>query len=189
MRAALSALPTGFAAVQLRARRLDGAALFAAAKELRAATATATGAASKRAVPLVVNDRADVALAAGADGVHLPSRGLPPATARALVGAARLVGVSTHSVAEALAARTGGADYVVFGPVWPTGKKRDAVGLDALAEAVRACAPMPVFALGGVDATRARAVVATGARVACIGAVLGQADAAAAARALAAAMG
>ena len=138
---------------------------------------------------LVVNDRVDVALAAGADGVHLPARGLPVGDARALVGA-RLVGVSTHRSRRSHRRRPArGADYVVFGPVWPTGEKRAAVGVDALADVVRACAPMPVFALGGVDADRARAVVAVGARVACIGAVLGRTDAGAAARALAAAIG
>ena len=175
--AALGELPD--AAVQLRAKRLDGSALFAAARQLRAI-----------APILVVNDRADVALAAGADGVHLPARGLPAADARVLVGAGRIVGVSTHSREEAIAAARAGADYVVYGPVWPTGggEKAPAVGLDALAEVVRACAPMPVFALGGVDADRARAAFAVGARVACIGAVLGRPDAAAGARALAAAM-
>jgi len=179
--AALGELPD--AAVQLRAKRLDAAALFAAAHALRAI-----------APILVVNDRADVALAAGADGVHLPARGLPLADARALLGAGRIVGVSTHARDEAIAAARAGADYVVYGPVWPTGGAADgggkapAVGLDALAEVVRACAPMPVFALGGVDADRARAAFAVGARVACIGAVLGRPDAAAGARALAAAM-
>ena len=177
VRDAIDTLPRGFAAVQLRAKRLEGAALFAAATALRVV-----------APILVVNDRVDVALAAGADGVHLPSRGLPVAVARALVGG-RLVGASTHLLAEAVAARRDGADYVVFGPVWPTGDKGDAVGLDALAEAVRACAPMPVFALGGVDAERARAAVAVGARVACIGAVLGQSEPGSAARAIAAAIG
>jgi len=165
------------AAVQLRAKRLDGAALFAAARKLRAV-----------APVLVVNDRVDVALAAGAYGVHLPARGVPIADARRLVGAG-IVGVSTHTRDEAIAAARAGADYVVFGPVWPTGEKRAAVGVDALADVVRACAPMPVFALGGVDADRARAVISVGARVACIGAVLGRSDAAAGARALAAAIG
>lgn len=177
VRDAIDTLPRGLAAVQLRAKRLAGAALHAAAVALRPV-----------APILLINDRADVALAAGADGVHLPARGLPVAVARALVGA-RLVGASTHLLAEAMAAKRDGADYVVFGPVWPTGQKADAVGVDALAEAVRACAPMPVFALGGVDAERARAAVAVGARVACIGAVLGRSDAGAAARALALAIG
>jgi thiamine-phosphate pyrophosphorylase len=181
VRAAIAALPAGFAAVQLRAKRLEGARLFEAATALRAAIPPG-------AAPLVVNERADVALAAGADGVHLPTRGLPIAVARALVGA-RIVGASTHSLAEAAAAKRDGADYVVYGPVWPTGDKRDAVGLDALADVVRACAPMPVFALGGVDPERARAAIAVGARVACIGAVLGRDDAGAAARAFAAAIG
>ena len=177
--AALRELPG--AAVQLRAKRLDGAALYAAAERLR-----------PLAPLLLINDRADVAVAAGCDGVHLPARGLPVAEARWLIGAERLVGVSTHSLAEALLAARAGADYVVFGPVWPTGapgEKGAAVGLDALAEVVRACAPTPVFALGGVDAERARAAVAVGACIACIGAVLGRQDAAAGARALAAAMG
>jgi thiamine-phosphate pyrophosphorylase len=172
------------AAVQLRAKRLDGAALYAAAQALR-----------QVAPILLVNDRADVALAAGCDGVHLPARGLDVASARALVGARRIVGVSTHSRDQAVAAARAGADYVVFGPVWPTGAragdgaKGAAVGLDALAEVVRACAPMPVFALGGVDAERAPAALAVGARIACIGAVLARPDVAPAARALAAAIG
>jgi thiamine-phosphate diphosphorylase len=127
--------------------------------------------------------------------VHLPARGLDVASARALVGAGRIVGVSTHTRQEAVAAARAGADYVVFGPVWPTGArpgdapKGAAVGLDALAEVVRACAPMPVFALGGVDAERAPAAIAVGARIACIGAVLARPDVAPAARALAAAIG
>ena len=180
--AALRELPG--AAVQLRAKRLDGAALYEAARALR-----------EVAPILLVNDRADVALAAGCDGVHLPARGLDVAAARALVGAQRIVGVSTHTRQQAIAAARAGADYVVFGPVWPTGTrpgdgdKGAAVGVDALADVVRACAPMPVFALGGVDAERAPAALAVGACIACIGAVLARPDVAPAARALAAAIG
>jgi thiamine-phosphate pyrophosphorylase len=175
VQAALRELPD--AAVQLRARALDGRALYDAAVKLRAI-----------APLLLVNDRADVAIAAGADGVHLPARGLGVAAARALVGD-RLVGVSTHTRDEALAAAGAGADYIVYGPVWPTAGKGAPVGVDALADVVRACAPVPLFALGGVDPERARAAIAVGARVACIGAVLGRSDAAAGARALAAAIG
>jgi thiamine-phosphate pyrophosphorylase len=97
--------------------------------------------------------------------------------------------VSTHARDEAVAAARDGADYVAFGPVWPTANKGPAVGVEALAAVVAAVAPLPVFALGGVDAARARQVVAAGARVACIGAVLGAPDPAAGARALAAAIG
>lgn len=179
--AALGALPAGVVAVQLRAKALGGRALYEAALAL---------------VPLVharggllfVNDRVDVALAARADGVHLPSRGLPPEAARRLLGDGLFVGVSTHTPAEAAAACYAGADYVTFGPIFPTAGKGAPVGLATLANVTNAV-PVPLFALGGIDATRAPAVVATGARVACIGAVLAQDDAEAAARALWAAIG
>jgi thiamine-phosphate pyrophosphorylase len=183
--AAIAELPTGAAAVMLRAKALAGRALYAAAERLRAI------------VPiLIVNDRADVAMAVGADGVHLPAQGLPVADARRLCeawagthGGLRLaVGVSTHSLAAALAGADGGADYVVFGPVFATADKGPPVGLAALREVVEAV-PVPVFAIGGVDAGRAASCVAAGARVACIGAVLGRDDAGAGARALAAAIG
>lgn len=182
--AALGAVPRGSVAVQLRAKGMEGRALLAAAEAL-------VEVAHARGAMLMVNERADVALAAGADGVHLPVRGLPVAAARRWLGARLLVGASTHSAAEAERAWRGGADYITFGPVYPTASKAaygPPVGLDALAEAVRAAAG-PVFALGGVDAARAGACVARGARVACIGAVLGQADPAAAARAMLAAIG
>jgi thiamine-phosphate pyrophosphorylase len=183
--AALAALPAGTAAVQLRAKTLGGAALYRAAGELLALARTHDTA-------LLVNDRADVARACGAAGVHLPVRGLPPAVARQCLGAGAIIGASTHSLAEAEAAWRGGADYVTFGPVFATPSKAAwgaPVGLAALTAAVRA-ARGPLFALGGIDgAARAAEVAACGARVACIGAVLGRADAAAGARALAAAIG
>ena len=177
--AALDACAPGEAAVQLRAPGLTGRALLAAATQL-AAIAHAHGAA------LLVNDRVDVALAAGADGVHLPASGLLPARARQLGGDDFLVGVSTHARGEAVAAQAGGADYVVFGPVFFTPSKAAygaPAGLAALGDVARAV-DGPLFALGGVDAARAGACVAAGARVACIGAVLGQADAARGARSI-----
>jgi thiamine-phosphate pyrophosphorylase len=179
--AALSALPPGVAAVQLRAKSLEGRALHQAACGLVEVT-------RGRAL-LFVNDRFDVALAVGADGVHLPARGLPPRPARRGIEAADgklLIGCSTHSLAEAKMAVGGGADFVTFGPVWPTPSKAaygPPVGLEKLTEAVRAL-PVPVFALGGIDADRARACAGVGARVACIGAVLGHADPAAGANSL-----
>jgi thiamine-phosphate pyrophosphorylase len=126
----------------------------------------------------LVNDRADVALAAGADGVHLPARGLSPADARAL--GLRLVGVSAHSAADVERAAREGADFAVFAPVYDTPGKLGQ-GEGALAEACRA-APIPVLALGGVDATNAPRCIEAGARgVACIRSVLGARDPAAAA--------
>lgn len=177
--AALDALPAGAAIVQLRAKALDGRALCSAAEALRAVT--------RGRATLVVNDRVDVALAAGADGVHLPSAGLPVGAARRLGGPRFIVGASTHSLDEIARAVAAGADYVAFGPIWPTtspGPKAPPVGIAGLARAVAAAGRLPLFALGGVDASRAAAVAATGARVACIGAVLGQRDAGAAAAAM-----
>jgi thiamine-phosphate pyrophosphorylase len=158
-------------AVQLRAKGLSGRALLDAAQKLRPLAPT-----------LLVNDRVDVALAAGADGVHLPSRGLDVKNVRKIVPPGFVIGVSTHSLAEARMAQKGGADYVVFGPVFATTKTQP-VGLDALAEVVEALT-IPVFALGGVTVCNAADCAARGARVACIGAVFRQPDPAAAARAL-----
>jgi thiamine-phosphate pyrophosphorylase len=106
--------------------------------------------------------------------------------ARRWLGPDALIGASTHSLAEATMAWRGGADYVTFGPVFATPSKAglgEPVGVTALAEVVRA-APVPVFALGGIDRARVGEIRRAGARVACIGAVLGHADAAAGARAL-----
>ena len=115
-------------------------------------------------VPVVVSARADLALAAGAAGVHLPEHDLPVAAARRLLGAGRLIGRSVHSVAAALEAEAEGADYLVFGSVFAsaTHPGQPAAGLEALrrvAEAVR----IPVLAIGGVDAERAAACRAAGA--------------------------
>ena len=171
--AALGALPAGTAAVQLRAKALDGRALTDAALLLREVTRA-------RGAMLLVNDRVDVALAVGADGVHLPGKGLPAKAARRVCGDRLLIGASTHSLDEARMAQAGGADYVTFGPVFATPSKAafgPPLGLERLTE-VGATLALPVFALGGVDRGRARACVATGARLACIGAVLGRTDAA-----------
>ena len=123
-----------------------------------------------------MNDRADVALYAGADGVHLGRDDLPADAARALLGPDALIGVSTHTVAEAhQVAAAGVADYLGFGPIFATGTKPDhepAVGLDALRAA---CAghSVPVVAIGGIDLSTCRACRDAGAAaVAMIGAVL-----------------
>lgn len=110
---------------------------------------------------VIVNGRADVALAAGADGVHLPSRGLPVPAARRLVGESRLVGLSTHSVEEVESARLAGADYVLFGPIWETPGKGPPQGLEALRQA--AALGLAVIALGGITIERFEAAAAAGA--------------------------
>jgi thiamine-phosphate pyrophosphorylase len=186
VKCALSALPPGVAAVQLREKDLAGRPLLALAARLLPICRA-------HRAPFLVNDRADVALAAEADGVHLPSTGLPVAAARQLLGSARLIGTSCHSPSELeltsqepgfarrraeAAGRSihrAGADFAFFGPVWDTPGKT-AQGEAALAEAVRAAA-IPVFAIGGVTPATAAFARRAGAHgVACIRSVLGAAD-------------
>jgi len=181
VRRALAGAPPGAVAVQLREKDLEGGALLALARELRAVTRDAGAA-------LFVNDRVDVALAAGADGAHLGGRALRPADAARIAPATELaLAVSTHARAEVEAARACPAvRFAVFGPVWETPSKRRLgapVGLDALRAARQA--GLPLLALGGVTPTRATECRAAGADgIACIRAVLEADDPSAAVRAL-----
>jgi len=180
------------AALQLREKDLGGLELYQLATALRPVC-------TRHNAYLIVNDRIDIALAATADGVHLPADSVEIADARKLVGPSRLIGVSTHSAAEAEAAASAGADFAVFGPVWPPLSKPGygpARGAESFGDACKAAAGMPIYALGGVTAERVaalrdagRTVPASGggrpAGVAVIGAVFGVADPAAAALELA----
>ena len=132
--------------VQLREKSLHARTLY----ELAARAARLTRPTGTR---LLVNDRADIARAAGADGVHLTTRSLHASVVRRAFGRGFLVGVSTHTLAEAQDARASGADFAVFGPVFDTPSKRASgapVGLAALGEAARTLASFPLLALGGV---------------------------------------
>jgi len=128
----------------------------------------------RRQVPLLVNDRVDVALAADADGAHLGDDDLPIPIARDLLGPHRLIGGSADTGAEARARRRDGADYAGIGPVFATSSKRDTgpvLGLDGLAVAVRE-AGVPLIAIGGITVENLSAVLATGVHgVAVLGAV------------------
>jgi thiamine-phosphate pyrophosphorylase len=171
----------GAGVVQLR-RKDDGLATLRLAERCRALTATA-------GVLLVVNDRLDVAMACDADGVHLGQDDLPLEVARRL-WPGRIVGRSTHSLQQALAAQEGGADYVGVGPLFstPTKPGRPAVGLGLVSEAA-AHLRIPWFAIGGIDEGNAAAVLAAGARrLAVVRAVCDAADVEAATRALLAAV-
>jgi thiamine-phosphate pyrophosphorylase len=146
----------GVPAIQLREKDLDDLALFALARTARSALPAGTA--------LLVNGRLDVALAAGADGVHLPARGLPLVSLRELAarrGRHVLLGRSTHDLAELRAARDEGADYATFGPVFASPGKGPATGIAALREAVGL--GVPVLALGGIDGPRMAEVAAAGA--------------------------
>jgi thiamine-phosphate pyrophosphorylase len=116
---------------------------------------------------VLVNDRADVARAARCDGVQLTAQSLEASVVRRSFGEGFLVGVSTHSLAEALAARDGGADFALFGPVFDTPSKRaygPPLGLGALSAAARALAPFPLLAVGGITLDNASDALAAGAR-------------------------
>jgi thiamine-phosphate pyrophosphorylase len=147
----------------------------------------------ERGALLVVNDDLEAALEIGADAVHLGQDDLPLAEARRTLasrGAALLLGISTHDLDQVARAVAGGADYLGFGPIFPTSTRPDPaplVGPAGLAAAVRAAAGVPVVAIGGITPARSAEVAAAGAHAACaISAVNQAADVAAAARAIAA---
>lgn len=161
-------LGAGLRALQLREKDLAVRELLALARSL--------GEVSRRhGARLIVNDRADVALAAPADGVQRTHESLPVATIRSVVGPDLLVGASVHGRSEAEAAAAEGADFVVFGPVYDTPSKRRygaPQGLAAL-EAVTAAVSVPVLAVGGITPARVGDVLAAGAQgVAVISAIL-----------------
>ena len=113
---------------------------------------------------LLINDRVDVAMALGADGVHLTRKSLPPREARSLVGSRMLIGISCHGLADVREAVDGGVDFVVLGPIYATPSKAPygpplAPGI--LREARRIC-PLPILAIGGITAARVPEVVGAG---------------------------
>ncbi|HMM80638.1 MAG TPA: thiamine phosphate synthase [Pyrinomonadaceae bacterium] len=100
---------------------------------------------------LLVNDRTDIAKAAGSDGVHLTTRSLSVEAVRKIVGAEGVISCSAHTIAEVKRAGDAGADIILFGPVFASPGKGEAVGLDALVEAVNAAGDSKLLALGGID--------------------------------------
>ena len=154
-----AAVNARFALVQIREKALPGRALYELARQAAALT---KGSATR----LLLNDRADIARAAGADGVHLTAQSLDAAVIRRAFGPDFIIGVSTHALAEARAARDGGADFATFGPVFDTPSKRaygPPVGLETLAETASNLPRFPVFALGGVTLANAPQTCAAGA--------------------------
>ena len=179
--------PAALAAALLRggARILQLRWPGASARELLAAALAIRPLARAAGALFLVNDRPDVARAAEADGVHLGQDDLPVAAARRVLGAGRLIGVSTHDPGQARAAEAAGADYLGVGPVYATATKPDALaprGL-ALVSAVRAAVRCPLVAIGGITPETAAAVRAAGAdAVAMIGALVRAPDPEAAVR-------
>jgi len=171
--------------LQLRAKSLGAAAMRDAALWLKDRCRAA-------GVPFCVNDRLDVALAVGADVVHLGQDDLPLADARGIAAGRLAIGFSTHNPAQAAAAVAGGADYIGFGPIFDTRSKLrpDAtVGVEGL-RAVAAASPIPVVAIGGITLGTVASVAAAGAAAAAVIAAVNDApDPTAAGRQVAAAFG
>lgn len=179
--AVAEAIAGGATLVQYRAKHQSRNAMYATALRLREVTHAS-------AVPLVVNDFVDLALAVQADGVHLGQRDLPLHAARVVAGDRLWYGVSTNTLAQAHAAAAEAPAYLAVGPVYPTGTKSDpnpVVGLAGL-RAVRAALPhVPLVAIGGITAETAGDVRAAGANgVSVISAAWRTPDIAAACRAL-----
>jgi thiamine-phosphate pyrophosphorylase len=179
---ALACVRGGATMVQLRLKDADARTQVEVARALIAALPAR--------IPIIMNDRADLAIAAGAAGVHVGPEDLPAAAVRRILGPARIVGVSVGNDAEALQASD--ADYVGIGPVYATASKGDAgsaIGVAELARLIALCA-RPAVGIGGIDATNAAAVIDAGARgVAVIRALFSAADPEEAARSLRSAIG
>lgn len=180
--AVAAAVAGGATVVQVREKDAPTGAFVAAAREAARACRAA-------GVPLVINDRVDVALAVGADGVHVGQDDMPAAAVRKLIGPGKILGVSVKTPEEAVKAAADGADYLGAGAIVPTGTKDSSViGLDGLRRVCEAV-DIPVVAIGGVGAHNAAATLAAGAEgVAVVSALFAAPDVAAAARELRAAV-
>ena len=166
------ALKGGVKAVQLREKDLGIRDLLTMAYRLRELTA-------RYGAKLFINDRVDIALAVGADGVHLGVSSMPAFAARKAAGEGMLIGVSTHGITEAEKAVEEGADFITLGPIFETPSKLQygrPLGTDLLRE-VRAKIPVPVFAIGGIKKEKVASVLEAGASgIALISAIFGSED-------------
>jgi thiamine-phosphate pyrophosphorylase len=156
------AVACGTRIIQYRSKEASTAVLFREAMLLKR---ICSGTGSR----LLINDRVDIALAVDADGVHLGQDDLPYGEARRLLGRDKLIGMSVHSVQEALQAERAGADYLGVGPIFQTATKGDAgspCGIETL-RAIRQACRVPLVAIGGIDLSRVQDVVQAGADMVC----------------------
>lgn len=164
-----AAISGGATAVQLREKSVNTRSVLEVGQALRKLTREAR-------VPLIVNDRVDIALAIEAEGVHVGQDDMPAEVARRLVGADRIVGVSAGTLEEAVQAERDGADYLGVGDVFGTGSKPDAgkpIGLEGLAR-IAGAVSIPVVAIGGITTNNATSAIEVGAvGVATISAIFG----------------
>ena len=150
-------LESGARILQLRMKQASSSEMLAAARAIRPLC-------RKHQATFIINDRADVAILAGADGVHLGQNDLPLRAGRRLLGQESVIGVSTASVEQAKAAEDGGATYIGFGPMYSGGAKNVKIGqgLDRLCE-VRAAIKIPIVAIGGITEERIPELLSAGA--------------------------
>ena len=150
-------LEAGARIMQLRLKDASGRDFLAAAR-------TIAGMCHKNGATLIINDRVDIAILAGAHGVHLGQTDLPLDAARRIAGPDMIIGISTHNVEQARAAESGGADYIGFGAMYTGGLKNVAAGqgLDRL-RSIRAAVKIPIVAIGGIAEARVPELLAAGA--------------------------
>lgn len=173
------ALAGGVTVVQLREKNLDAKEFYLLAREAKKIT-------ERHGVPLIINDRLDIALAVDADGVHVGQQDLPAAAARKILGREKVLGVSAANLAEALQAEKDGADYLGVGAIFPTTTKNDVQSLaPAELKEIKQLVKIPVVAIGGINENNIGIVTATGIDgVAVASAILGKDDIGQAARSL-----
>ena len=173
------AIDGGCTLVQLREKNASSREFYRSAVSVKKVT-------DRRGVPLIINDRLDIALASGAAGVHLGQSDLPAAAARRVLGPDKIVGVSASTPAQAEAAQAAGADYLGVGAMFPTGTKTDAdiVSMEELKK-IRAAVSIPIVAIGGINLRTAPLFRGTGIDgFAVVSAILARKDIRAAARGL-----
>lgn len=165
-----AALRGGVTLVQYRDKTQESRILYERALKMKALC-------DKYNVPMLVDDRADIAFAVGAAGVHVGQSDLPAEVARRMLGADAIIGVSAHNAEEALAAEAAGADYLGCGAVYPTGTKKDTsvIGVEGL-KAIRAVTKLPFVGIGGVTLANYRDVLNAGADGAAIVSAILSAD-------------
>ena len=173
------AIRGGATLVQLREKKISSKEYLELAQKVKTVT-------DRHDIPLIINDRIDIALAVDADGVHLGPEDLPVPIARKLLGGGKIIGSSAASVDEALLFQAQGADYLGVGAVFPTATKRgtEKVGLEDL-RGIKSAVHIPVVAIGGIKAENAKPVMETGVDgVAVVSAIMDQTDIREAARRL-----
>jgi thiamine-phosphate pyrophosphorylase len=166
-----TAIQGGVTIVQLREKQLDSRAFYDLALDVKQIT-------DRYDVPLIINDRLDIALAVNAAGLHVGQNDLPANVARKLLGEDKILGVSSATLDEAVQAEQDGADYVGFGSFYPTLTKNDTRGvtIDQLHK-INEKINIPIVAIGGINEKNARTLIASGANgIAVVSAILGKSN-------------